>query len=158
MAEESDKDRMNRLAREAAERRKAERDEAIQRRLDAEAAEEEILKKYNTQSDDEFITGFEDLLKDIGVSKDDFIKAIENDPDAKRAKEAGEAFREAQKIGKKNPKKAAKIIKNNKSKIKDSAKAGKKASSGCVVVGALLISAFGGVGYGAIELISRLIG
>lgn len=137
-----DRDREERIARDA-QRRKDERE---QKAFDEAAAAEERAGKW---SDDVFTEGIEDLF---GMSMNELQKNIRksDDPEVKRI--VADASRLANK-GKQA--KALKKVKQNKAKIK---KATKKNGWGCAIVGVMMLGAFGGAGWGLYEGVAAVVG
>lgn len=144
----ADKYRRERMSRD-------EREQAIQRRLDAEAAQEVAEQRAGRKLDESFDSEMEGLL---GMPLDD-VRALfdhnRSDVDPKLRK----AMQEAGKLARANkPQRAAKIVRRNQ---KDARAAIKKTQkSGCVVVALLMLAAVSsvvGAGvWGAVEVVSAL--
>lgn len=107
-----------------AERRQ--RDAAIQRSLDAQAAEEATKRRYEDAEDEKFIR---ELRGMFGDDLEDIRANIRRAPNAKERAAAEKALAEIHKLSKRGKRlRARRIAKQNKTVIKNANKAGKKAS------------------------------
>lgn len=160
MAEESERDKIRRLGREAARRKAEERLEAVERRMKAEADQEARDRKLDKAFEDEARALFGADIADIEEGMEKYDKANPNDPDVQAALRA---FRDARKAAEGgfltsgNPQKAKKILNQNKGKIK---KAQEKTGSGCWLTSAILavisLGVLGASGWGAVEIVSAM--
>ncbi len=129
------------------EQQKRERDAQIQANLDAAAAEEEQLQKYNTASDQAFEDAFKDIL---GYSTEDVRRYVDKADDVNVGRLLGDISK-AGKAGKND--KVRKLLRKNKRAIKAAAKEG-KSKDGCAVVGLLLVGGTTAFGWAVVELLS----
>jgi hypothetical protein len=147
-----EREKMRQIAEDLAAKKKEKRDNAIQRRMDAEAAAQREDLNWEIEA-----------RKYLGDDIVDIEKGLREAPTDAEIAEALRVFDEARKKAKGgmfssgDQQAAAKHIKKNQDKIK---KAQKKANKGCTVVALLLLavggSAVAGAVWGAAEVISAL--
>lgn len=155
---ESERDWMRRITRMAGEQKRAQRDEAVERRMKGEAQwarEQEALNSLSDNELDEFKSMF-------GSDLGDLMKGAEKGyVDADAAAAAREVQKNLGKKGLLGGSKAKASMKKHKATLKKGAKQAKK-GKGCAVIGVLMIAGLGaavsGAGWGAFEVASSLLG
>lgn len=125
---ESDRERIQRLAREQREARYERMADEVVERLKRQAAEEEAQAQRDAKLDDAFE---KDLTRYLGLDSyadvQRTMRELLNDPDSEISKVA-QKYTKASKRGRKQ---AAKVAKQNKAVIKKAVKKKKAANSGC---------------------------
>jgi hypothetical protein len=144
-------------------RKRAERDAAIQRRLDEAAAQEAAQRDRDGKMDDAFLREAHDIF---GLGLDELVDFVNEDHgDLVDGAEAKRVIREAKRqakggwLSKPNPRKAVKTLKGSKAvkKVAKAAKEKKDGCFGCAVVAVLILTGTAGsVVWGAVELVSAL--
>jgi len=134
------------------EQQRREADERRQASLDAAAAEEAMLARFNSAEDKAFDDAFKDIL---GYSAKEVQEHVARAKDA----DVGRMLQDIQKAGKagKNDK-VKKLLKKNKGAIKAAAKEGKKKGSGCAVIALFLLGAASAVAYAVAQGVSAVAG
>jgi hypothetical protein len=143
---ESDREYLQRLAREGRNQKRIARDRQTQDSLDA-AADAARERRLDASDDADLDAAMKDLL---GVSLSDIQKeaakgTFDDNPEVRDT--LGEIAKQQRKG---NTKKATKIAKKNRGAMKDAAKTTKK-NKGCAVIAVALLGAGGGVLYGLFE-------
>lgn len=153
---ESERDWMTRITRLAGEQRRAQRDEAIEKRMKGAAAHERAEQIMNSQSDQDL----NDFYKEFGIPFDDVQEGLQKSwYDA----ETAEAIKDVQQsVGKKTlfgGSKYKAMKRKHRKAIKIGAKQAKANKSwlNCSVVAIMLLGAFGGMGWGLYEAGSSIV-
>lgn len=160
MAEESERDRQKRIAREAREMLRSQNQGEIQKRLDNAAdAERGAEKRMGKAMDDEFDRGIRDIF---GDDLSELKNALENSiPDVsdKDIKKAQDAIAEGVKLRNKGKDASARrYLKKHKGAISKGVKKAKEnpKKKGCFSVLVVLATAGAGALYGAYETVSYI--
>jgi hypothetical protein len=148
MSGESNEDRLA--------RKKRERQEYLRRQREAEAAEQEALDAYNAKEDAELEDFFrENFGAELDELQRDVHKGLGGDEGIDRI--LGEIKKQSKKG---NSRKASRIAKQNKAKIRKAAAEVKKNKKGCVVVTliglAVGVTSLGAMVYGAAEALASI--
>lgn len=151
---ESERDWMSRITRLAGEQKRAQRDEAIEKRMKGAAAHERAEQIMNSQSDQDL----NDFYSEFGIPFNDVQEGVQK---GWYAAEEAEAIREVQKaVGKKTlfgGSKYNQMKRKHKKAIKAGAKRAKAKSGWCSFVLLGLLSVGGGIIYGAYEAGSAIV-
>lgn len=156
MSDESERDRLRRLAEEERLRQRMRRGngDAVDRILHEALDPKETTRKENKKADDDL----SDFLADFGLTRKEFSDALAaGDEEHTEAYAAGQTY--AALIGQGRDKKAEKFLKKNRKEIEKMARIAKnEKNKGCAVVAVALVASIVtlavSVVYGSVELIA----